>query len=196
MTATAGVVSFLDELRHTASILEQDRRALAERRPGLRGIHQTVFASKPPFTDDNPPGNCTQAAVATLLGLQLEDVPHFVDLTIGDPRPGAWWPVFESWSREYHGVGWISVEPEDALAVEWEVAATEVLLLGGGFTHRGTKHSIVIDGNLNLVWDPNPGGNGVVKLIDVDLPIEPDPISTSPNGDPIWRILNLEQLRK
>lgn len=190
MTAT-----WLDDVRRTVTLLEQDQHALAERRPGLRGIHQTTFASKPPWTDNNPPGNCTQAAIATLLGLELDDVPHFVDLTIGDPRAGAWWPVFDSWSREYHHIGWISLEPEDAHAIEWEIDATEILLLGAGVTDRGTKHSIVIDGNLNLVWDPNPGGNGVHTLTDVDVPIDPDPIGNR-GDEPLYRILSLERLRK
>lgn len=190
-----GADTFTRDIHHLVSVQERDRQALAQRRPGLRGIHQTVYGTSAPWTDDNPPGNCTQAAVATLLGLELDDVPHFVELTLGDPRPGAWWEVFRTWSVDRFGIGWVSLEPDDARLIAWEVDPTEMLILGGGTTPRGHKHSVVIDGNLELVWDPNPGGNGLTALTDVDVPIEPDPFKLDDaSGEPMYRVLCLTRL--
>lgn len=47
----------------------------------IRKIEQTKFFIPPGFPNKNCPpetGNCMQAAVASIIGLELEEVPHFM----------------------------------------------------------------------------------------------------------------------
>jgi hypothetical protein len=185
-------MTFSDAIRETAKLVDADATRLRSRRPGIHGVHQTTFGTTPPFTDRNPPGNCTQAAVATIFGLELDDVPHFVDLTLGDPRPGAWWPVFRSWSEDRFGVSWISLDPDAVLAIAWQRDARDVLLLGAGRSSQGPwGHTVVIDGLLELVWDPNPGGNGVESLWDVYVPVDPTPAGKNDAGHELWTVIDI-----
>lgn len=156
------------------------------------GVHQTLFGVA--AGDPREPGNCTQAAVASLLELPLDDVPHFVGLTIGDPRPGAWFPVLQSWSIDTFGFTWIFVPPDELAGVEWTCDPAELTFLGGGRSPRGPwGHSIVVDGRCELVWDPSPQGGGVAELWDVYVPVRPEPIALDRDGEPLYDIVRLPE---
>lgn len=168
---------------------DRENAKLRERHPDLRGIHQTQFGTS---INSEAPGNCTQAAVATLMGLNLDDVPHFVELTLGDPRGGAWAHVLHTWSSDRFGIGWIGVEPSSILRHPFNVPRSDVLLLGGGPSPRGPwGHSVVVDANLELVWDPNPGGEGVKYVQSLDVPVIAEPSGHDDDGEPLYTIVKL-----
>lgn len=104
-------------------------------------VKQTHFGGP----DTNPVGNCMQAAVASLLDLELSDVPHFVQGSSGHA---------ESWQRL-----------EDWLATR-ELVIRESFVDEPGFalvkgpTHSGIHHYVIYrDGQ--LAHDP-AGADGLL----------------------------------
>jgi hypothetical protein len=104
-------------------------------------------------------GNCTQAAVASLLGLELCEVPDF---NIGDTL--AWHKKLEGFFVE-RGYELLRIDSHRHF---------RGLYLAGGPTRRGTQHMIVMrDGK--IVHDPYPGGFGLTKVEHVWVPVPLDP---------------------
>lgn len=92
-------------------------------------------------------GNCTQAAIATFMGLPLSEVPDFNNTTTG---AGPFWQAIEDWFRdrgyqfEHHGA-----------LHRWSG-----MYLAGGNSPRGVEHMVVFkDGE--LYWDPHPSRAGI-----------------------------------
>lgn len=111
-------------------------------------------------------GDCLRAAVASLLGMDITDVPHFVSFSDGaddeDPRRHAWW-----WSM----VGWaVLLEPSfDVVQVDpttWPDPDDEDDPLGGcylltGPSPRGDWNHTVVARAGEIVWDPHPSRDGL-----------------------------------
>ena len=100
--------------------------------------------------DESRPGNCLQAAVASLLDLPLGAVPHFVQVEAdgGDH----WMDGLVAFAR---GRG-------ERLEPVWDQspAGPGEHYLRFGRTVRGTYHATVyLDGE--LAWDPHPSGAGL-----------------------------------
>lgn len=102
----------------------------------MDGVTQTIA--------DTETGNCLQAAVATFLGLALDDVPHFV-----------LYPDWEGRMRSFmkaHG------QPVHVAAGGPGVSGIAV-----GPTVRGTEHAVVlVDGVVR--WDPHPSRAGLLDI--------------------------------
>ena len=129
----------------------------------MRPVYQTHFAVP---SDEGPPGwplgNCYQAALATLLGADLEDVPHIV-MTHGPDHPDvgpSWWVALRLWLRSMFDLdmAWYDAEkyptPRHVLLDEpppgW-------LCLASGKSPRGDHgHIVVVDADGQLVHDPRP----------------------------------------
>lgn len=95
------------------------------------------------------PGNCLQAAVASVLGLPLETVPHFAAFV--------WWSAaMEFWAR---GRGMV-VRHEDTTTIP------DRLCIAGGKSPRGVDHACVADGG-RVVWDPHPSRDGLTLVDEV-----------------------------
>lgn len=105
---------------------------------GLTRVEQTIMAEEDPLV----PGNCLQAAVATLTRLPLDAVPHF--LLFGD----LWWQAFLLW---LDGAGYELVTPE----------TVEERVLAMGPSPRGFYHAVIVDGERTL--DPHPDQTGLVN---------------------------------
>lgn len=91
-------------------------------------------------------GNCLQAAVASMLDLPLDEVPHFVEAE-------DWWTALVSFVRA-HGSNVRRLSKADG---------PPVLGLAVGPSPRGVTHTVVCrDG---AQWDPHPSRDG---LTDVD----------------------------
>lgn len=108
-------------------------------------VTQTICAGD----QEGVPGNCLQAAVASLLDLPLAAVPHFVTFL--------WWPqALELWARgeglTYHE------EPTDTIP--------ERRCIVGGKSPRGFAHAVIGEGG-RIVWDPHPSRDGLVTITDV-----------------------------
>jgi hypothetical protein len=122
---------------------------------GLTGVKQTVLGRGPEFNE--PCGNCMQAAVATVLGVGLDEVPHFL---VDGPSPG-WWDRMNAWLLAHHGVAIITLVASDFVV-------PPVVHLMVGTTCRGSKHVVVgFDGR--MVWDPHPSDAGLVTVEHIEL---------------------------
>lgn len=104
-------------------------------------VTQTIFAGD----SEGRVGNCMQAAVASLLDLQLEDVPHFC--AVPD-----WLSYLAIWSAQR---GW---------AVRHRNADEPVVFgIACGPSPRGVEHAtVMIDGE--IVWDPHPSRDGLLSI--------------------------------
>lgn len=124
-------------------------------------IDQTILASDP-----KRKGNCVSACVATVLGVPLAEVPHFVEFGIayGDAEVdqvsngNAWWAMMLGY---FAGKGYWITEL-DALA---DAEQGETLLVAG-MSPRGVLHQVLYrDGHL---WhDPHPSRDGVLDVREV-----------------------------
>lgn len=95
-------------------------------------------------------GNCWQTAVASVLDLKLEQVPHFVD---ADERFGVdWW--------EYT-VNWLWHNGYDIFRPDRHLYTNEYYLVSGK-SPRGDFYHVVIYKNGKMVHDPHPSQAGVL----------------------------------
>lgn len=121
-------------------------------------IDQTTFYD--PTAKDPNKGNCTEAAVASILGLTLEEVPRF-------HKEGGeaydFWDAFETflemrglyvYRRDYN------FQPD-------------CLYLASGPSVRGCGHMVVMCAG-ELVHDPHPSRAGLIKVEHVHLLIPKD----------------------
>jgi len=106
------------------------------------GVTQTILAGTP-----GRQGNCLQAAVATILGLPLDDVPHFVEL--------------DNWSQALADFAHLN-----GYATIWTDGDSRLPTLGLAFgpTVRSADitHAIAIVGG--QFWDPHPSRDGLTAV--------------------------------
>lgn len=127
----------------------------------VAGVDQTIFAADP-----KRKGNCVAACIATLLGVDLEEVPHFIEFGIayGDSEDGKssegrhWWAMMLGFLA---GRGLWVTELESVRHAD----RGEALLVAGP-SPRGVMHQVLYrDGRL---WhDPHPSRDGVLEVIEV-----------------------------
>lgn len=116
----------------------------------MKKVFQTVI--------DKGKGNCAQAAIASLLELELEDVPNFID----NPTNEIGKTVF----GYLHSIGF---RPTYIERKEYEKVdlLREVAKFDGGMngyfyasvpsqTFEGISHAVIVDTELKVVHDPNP----------------------------------------
>lgn len=107
-------------------------------------VTQTILLNDP----SGRPGNCLQAAVASLLDLELDAVPHFAE------SAGDWWQDMETFAQGHgyelmqHGPGH---EPP-------------VFGLAFGFTNRSSERHAVVYRDGVMVWDPHPSRSGLTSI--------------------------------
>lgn len=89
-------------------------------------------------------GNCLQAAVASLLDLHLDDVPHFAE-------HDDWMQRMVAWAKAR---GWTVYDRQPNVSVAMGVAY--------GPSERGVTHAVVVR-NGEPVWDPHPSRAGLAK---------------------------------
>ncbi|HWB38319.1 MAG TPA: hypothetical protein VHA75_20065 [Rugosimonospora sp.] len=115
-------------------------------------VVQTIFATGQP---DSPIGNCLQAAIASLLDLPLDDVPHFVGDDVATDGELHWWTQWRRWCADRGLVvrDGVDLEPGE-------------YYLGGGPSPRDPEHRshVAVYRNGELIHDPYPGGTGVVEV--------------------------------
>ncbi len=104
----------------------------------MKPIYQTIFGGKE--------GNCMQAAIASILEIPLENVPHFM-LYAEDE----WWNRFEEWAGQF-GLQPIGIDPGG----DWKPRGWH-LIIGG--SPRGEFDHCVVGYAGKPVHDPYPDGN-------------------------------------
>lgn len=121
-------------------------------------VDQTQFGS--------PHGDCFRACIASVLELELEDVPHFCD-----GNNSRWLLDLEEWLRP-RGLAPIIVQAKGCPALEG------VISLGSGPAARGVRHSVVVEGT-ETVHDPHPDRSGLLETEDYLFFVAVDPANCS-----------------
>lgn len=128
--------------------------------PGLR-IDQTILADDP-----KRKGNCVAACVASILGVPLAEVPHFIEFGIayGDSEDvkvshgNNWWAMMLGFLA---GRGLWVVELETVTDAD-----TDEFVLVAGMSPRGVVHQVIYRGG-RLWHDPHPSRAGVLDVREV-----------------------------
>jgi hypothetical protein len=93
------------------------------------------------------PGNCLQAAVASLLDLDLDDVPHFV--------------LHEDWLERL-----AAFADDGGYRIHYRSLTEPPPAFGLAFGHtsRSSEWHAVVVMNGEVVWDPHPSRDGLVSV--------------------------------
>ncbi|MFE9127086.1 hypothetical protein ACFYOF_16975 [Streptomyces sp. NPDC007148] len=125
-------------------------------------VTQTILHSDP----SGRLGNCLQAAVASLLELPIEDVPHFV-------QHDDWLERLAAFCLE-HGYQAVICDPDAYVAYG----------MAWGRSPRGVRHAVVwADGG--MAWDPHPSREGLEQVTELIAfePIHARPMSPAPSEE-------------
>jgi hypothetical protein len=114
-----------------------------------RWLLQTTFSDVKKGTV----GNCTQAAVASYMGMSLDQVPDWNNLTKDDPDAGAYWHGLHSWFRQ-QGYELCSKSKD------WGFAG--IYLVSGVSPRNPEIRHMVVYEDRKLKHDPHPDGSGIV----------------------------------
>lgn len=135
-----------------------------EQRARNRWITQTKF-----YDPNQPPelctGNCTEAALASLFGIQLDDVPSMQGMISND-----YWDALEAFvgSQGY------------SLSMQTGNYRPKGLYLADGPSVRGCGHFVVMrDGE--MVHDPHPSRAGLLRVDRVWVLLPLDPAALTPH---------------
>jgi hypothetical protein len=133
----------------------------------VRPVKQTQFY---PGVKDAETGNCFAACIASILELDISEVPNFAAIP-GDE----WWTDFIQFmvDRGLQPIYW--ERPEGMPASEWappELPGCYTILTGMG--GRGVRHSCVGLSN-EVVHDPLPEGDGKIELDEMIAFVAADP---------------------
>ena len=137
------------------------------------------------FHGDPLGGNCTEAAIASLLGISLEDVG---DLARDKSIPEHWMAVDDVFKR--YG---FELVRSDCKKTEFGTAGPrhyDGYYLVSGKTNRfnGTVSHMVLYHNFNLIHDPHPDGTGLINIEHtyVAIPFDPGVQKQSVRGLTRW----------
>lgn len=116
----------------------------------MKPVYQTIF--------DGQNGDCMAACIASLLELDLDQVPN--------PHTANWWDAWQAWLKQR---GLYLVE---ASIGDWTPPGYAILV---GTSPRGDWQHACIVLNGEIVHDPHPDGGGVVTRTAYDLVVPYDP---------------------
>lgn len=124
-----------------------------------------VFQNK--FNDND--SNCLQAAVASLLDMDMHEVPNFIEFEnwgiewdrFWDKKGVKYYPL--SITREEYGI-----EQMKHICHKDGGTSGFFLAMVNSLTHEGDMHAVIIDCDMNVVHDPNPNQLSM-KLKDIDI---------------------------
>jgi hypothetical protein len=117
----------------------------------MKKIYQTII--------DPDHGNCMQAAIASLFNKNLEEVPNFIELDDN------WFSVMcefiESQGYTVEGTVYNNAEVYDLKEEVNRYTGVNGLFYAGvhspKYHKQGGTHAVLVDRELNIVFDPNPG---------------------------------------
>lgn len=118
------------------------------------------------------PGDCMRAAVASLLRIPYDEVPHFAQHV-------SWYDTMRRWARQRGGDFGVGVPENGSVRHMFADPADAPVMLGFGPSPRGPFwHTVLVDVDLNLVHDPHPSDAGLVEVAEVMVfcqPLDPPP---------------------
>lgn len=106
------------------------------------------------YVPDVSRGNCQQAAVASILGLSLAEVPNFMDA----PEEVGFWGAYNAFLKSK---GFLDIE----LPIN---RAPDCYYLVYGKSLRGVSHATIYRAG-KLVHDPHPSRDGLVAISEIHL---------------------------
>lgn len=118
-------------------------------------------------TIDGIPGDCFRTALACLLDLHPEDVPHF-GLRL------SWWEETRRWLLAAEGLDLAYVPADEALPRVLVDLDPETPVMVGGPSPRGAFGHVcvgLIDGT--VLWDPHPSRAGLASVDEFFVLVEP-----------------------
>lgn len=117
-------------------------------------------------------GDCYRTALACILDMEPNDVPHFMQLFPPGPTRDALHPAVEEWLRQrgyskidipYHVDGHLPVETlREIIAAQ---NGEDLLYLLTGLSNFENQHVVICRGS-KVLWDPSPADVGVTMPID------------------------------
>lgn len=110
------------------------------------------------------PGDCLRAAVASLLGVPYGQVPHFA------LHGRAWFDSMRRWARTRGGDFACLAVGDGAVRQFIRDPNPDMLLIGCGPSPRnllGGRHVVLVDLELQTVWDPHPSRAGIPHVDEV-----------------------------
>lgn len=118
-------------------------------------------------------GDCHRTAIACLLDLQPQDVPHFYQLKVDALNRGedfSWRGEVERFlnSKGYTGVDITYTSSLNELFDYMSLVNPRTLYLLGGTSMRGTNHTVICRGG-GFEWDPHPDSDFVIAPLDNGL---------------------------
>ncbi len=131
-------------------------------RIAVKPVDQTKF-----YVEGVSRGNCQQAATASILGLDLDAVPNFME---ADEVVGFWGAYYGFLKQR----GYVDIELPPT-------RAPDCFYLAYGRSSRGVLHAVVYRAG-KLVHDPHPSREGVLEVKEIHLivPIEIGTQATPP----------------
>lgn len=123
----------------------------------MRPVHQTTFYAVDSEDHDPTRGNCLQAAIASVLELPLEEVPHFVALPQNE-----WWPALFNWFHD-RGilVNYERIQDDIGRPIPGAWAPLGIPYLLAGPSPRGEFSHVVVAMNHEVIHDPHPDATGL-----------------------------------
>jgi hypothetical protein len=123
---------------------------------GMKLQHQTLFGG--PKSPPEEQGNCWSTCLASLIGVDLAEVPNFCAL-----YPDSWLEKANEWLDEHFGCSVISFYgPMGPFDRDSEGLYWNVYVIASGRSPRGDWNHSVIWKNRKMFHDPHPSGAGLV----------------------------------
>ena len=107
-------------------------------------------------------GDCFRCCIASLLDMQPEQVPHFMDYPWDDPDGGKWFRHLNQWLRD-KGLAYIEINVDPQQPWKWGdfvQCGFDPWYIWSGESPRA-RHSTVAQAGI-LVHDPHPSRAGLV----------------------------------
>lgn len=140
----------------------------------FKPVYQTEFGDK---------GNCCQAAIASILGKELDEVPNFIELYPGKTKRAIsdFWDAIEDYFFEQGYQLW-----SPPLSIIQKLP-DDVYYLAVGNTNREFTHMVVNKGS-ELHHDPHPDGDGLLEHLMIYLLTIPTASDKIPFDDDVVEI--------
>lgn len=123
------------------------------------------------YTDTLGPikGDCWRTAVACLLEVPRDDVPHFIQDYWDHENTSEWYLATQRFVEE-HKPGWTLKPYGPSFPTYLDEGMPEYVILTGQSPRGDWLHCVVAsasDGS--LVWDPHPAGGGVLSQVEQSI---------------------------